>query len=126
MLFKHLLPAAFAAVASAQSLTAALGSQNAFLGTLVSLLGTQPPLVSALGSASNITILAPNNAALVKFLNSSTGTNAATMPDLVTALLAYHVLNGAYPASSFTSLPQIHPLSVDKHFLYKPYWWSAR
>jgi uncharacterized surface protein with fasciclin (FAS1) repeats len=109
ILFKHLLPAAFAAVASAQSLTAGLGSQNASLGTLVSFLGTQPALVSALGSASNITILAPNNATLVKFLNSSTGTNAATMPDLVAALLTYHVLNGTYPASSFTSMPQFIP-----------------
>jgi uncharacterized surface protein with fasciclin (FAS1) repeats len=109
MLFKRLLPAAFAAVASAQSLTAALSSQNASLSTLISLLGTQPALVSALGSASNITILAPNNAALATFLNSSTGTAAATMPDLVTALLTYHVLNGTYPASAFTSTPQFIP-----------------
>jgi transforming growth factor-beta-induced protein len=31
------------------------------------------------------------------------------MPNLVTALLAYHVLNGAYSASSFTSMPQFIP-----------------
>jgi uncharacterized surface protein with fasciclin (FAS1) repeats len=109
MLFHRLLPVALAAVASAQSLTDALGSQNASLSTLIGLLGTQPVLVSALGSASNITILAPNNAALAKFLNSSTGMAAATMPDVVTALLTYHVLNGTYPASAFKPTPQFLP-----------------
>jgi uncharacterized surface protein with fasciclin (FAS1) repeats len=65
--------------------------------------------VSALGSASNITILAPNNEALATFLNSSTGEAAATNPALVTALLTYHVLNGSYPASAFTNTSQFLP-----------------
>jgi uncharacterized surface protein with fasciclin (FAS1) repeats len=65
--------------------------------------------VSALGSASNITILAPNNEALATFLNSSTGEAAATNPGLVTALLTYHVLNGSYPASAFTNTSQFLP-----------------
>jgi uncharacterized surface protein with fasciclin (FAS1) repeats len=109
MLFQRLLPATFAAVASAQSLTAALASQNASLSTLISLLGAQPALISTLASLPNITILAPNNAALGAFLNSSTGMTAATMPDLVTALLTYHVLNGTYPASAFASTPEFAP-----------------
>jgi uncharacterized surface protein with fasciclin (FAS1) repeats len=108
MLFKRLLPAALAAVASTQSLSDALGSQNASLSTLIGLLGSQPALVSTLGTLSNITILAPNNAALAKFLNSSAAA-AASMPDALTALLTYHVLNGAYPAAAFTSTPQFLP-----------------
>ncbi len=109
MLLKRLLPAALAAMASAQSLTDALGSQNASLSTLIGLLGTQPALVSTLGTLSNITILAPNNAALAKFLNSSSAMAAASMPDVVAALLTYHVLNGTYPASAFTAKPQFLP-----------------
>jgi len=100
MLFKRLLPAAFAAVASARSLTTALSSQNASLSILISLLEMQLALISVLGSASNIIILAPNITGLATLLNSSTGT---TMPEPVTALLTYPVLNGTYPASAFTS-----------------------
>jgi len=113
MLFKRLFPAALAAMASAQSLSDALGSQNASLSTLIGLLGSQPALVSTLGTLSNITILAPNNAALAKFLNSSPAA-AASMPDAVTALLTYHVLNGTYPAAAFTSTPQFLPSLLTK------------
>ncbi|PMD42825.1 Fasciclin-domain-containing protein, partial [Hyaloscypha variabilis F] len=109
MQLKKLLPLALGAVASAQSLTALLASQNSSLSALSSLLGTNPTLVSALSNATNITILAPNNDAISTFLNSSTGKAAATNPGLVTALLTYHVLNGSYPASAFTSTPQFLP-----------------
>jgi uncharacterized surface protein with fasciclin (FAS1) repeats len=73
------------------------------------LLGANPALVSALSNATNITILAPNNAAIQAFLNSSTGVSAASDPSLVTAVLTYHVLNGTYPASAFTTTPQFIP-----------------
>src|SRR5947209_11735527 len=73
------------------------------------LLGTQPAIVSALGSATNITILAPNNDALGKLLNSSAGMALASMPDVVTAVLQYHVLNGTYPASAFSATPAFAP-----------------
>jgi uncharacterized surface protein with fasciclin (FAS1) repeats len=72
-------------------------------------LGTQPALVSSLGSATNITLLAPSNAALAKFLSSTAGTSAATKPDIVTALLTYHVLNGVFPSTAFTSVPAFAP-----------------
>ncbi|KAH8748595.1 FAS1 domain-containing protein [Hyaloscypha finlandica] len=109
MQFKKLLSLTIGAVASAQSLTELLASQNSSLSALTGLLATNPSLVSALGSASNITILAPNNEALATFLNSSTGGAAATNPGLVTALLTYHVLNGSYPASAFTNTSQFLP-----------------
>ncbi|KAI9052338.1 hypothetical protein LZ554_003688 [Drepanopeziza brunnea f. sp. 'monogermtubi'] len=109
MQLKHLLPGALAAVAAAKSLTEVLAEQNSTLSSLNALLATQPNLVSTLGSASNITILAPGNEALDAFLKSPEGASAATRPDLVAALLTYHVLNGTYPASAFTSTSQFLP-----------------
>jgi uncharacterized surface protein with fasciclin (FAS1) repeats len=76
---------------------------------LPALLSTQPALVSTLAGASSITILAPSNEALGKFLNSSTGMAAASAPDVVAALLTYHVLNGTYPASAFTNMSMFIP-----------------
>jgi uncharacterized surface protein with fasciclin (FAS1) repeats len=66
-------------------------------------------LVSALAGASNITVLAPSNEALAKFLNTTAGTSAASMPGAVAALLSYHILNGTYPASSFTNTSMFIP-----------------
>ncbi|KAG0647188.1 Fasciclin arabinogalactan [Hyphodiscus hymeniophilus] len=109
MYLKKLLPLGFAATASAQNLTDALASQNSSLSTLNSLLSTQPGLVSALAGASNITILAPSNEAFGSFLNSSAGKSDAALPDLVAALLTYHVLNGSYPASAFTNASMFIP-----------------
>lgn len=43
------------------------------------------------------------------FLASPAGAAAATMPDAVTALLTYHVLNGVFPSSAFTSTPAFAP-----------------
>jgi uncharacterized surface protein with fasciclin (FAS1) repeats len=72
--------------------------------TGIGLLSTQPQLVSALVNARNITILAPSNAALLKYLNdSSRATAVAQDPSLLVAILSYHVLSGTYYASSFTS-----------------------
>jgi uncharacterized surface protein with fasciclin (FAS1) repeats len=110
MQLKHFFPTlAFAAGASAQSLAAALASQNASLSTLNSLLATQPGIVSALSNATDITILAPSNQALAAFLNSSAGAEAATNPSEVANLLTYHVLTGTYPASAFTNTSQFIP-----------------
>ena len=57
------------------------------LSALTGLVSMFPDLVSALGSASNITVLAPSNEALNTFLNSSTGMAAAKDPGLVQAVL---------------------------------------
>jgi uncharacterized surface protein with fasciclin (FAS1) repeats len=74
------------------------------------LIQTQPTLLSALGQAKDVTILAPNNAALNAFLNKSS-TSAALTADTGFAqnLLYYHVLNGTFYASNFTSTPQFIP-----------------
>ena len=110
MQIQHLLALGLAGLTAAQqgtpSLTDALASQNSSLSSLITLLGTQPDLVRALGSLTNITILAPNNDALGRFLNSSSSVPSA---DAVTALLSYHVLNGTYYASNITSTPAFVP-----------------
>jgi uncharacterized surface protein with fasciclin (FAS1) repeats len=66
-------------------------------------------LVSALTGLTNITILAPSNAAFAAFLNTTAGKAAAADPSAVAALLTYHVLNGTYYASAFTSTPLFIP-----------------
>lgn len=105
MLFKNILPAAaFAAVASAASLSDVLASQNSTLSTLNSLLASNPDIVKTLSDASDITLLAPSNDALSKFLsNPSNAATVVSQAGLLDALLSYHVLNGTLYASNFTN-----------------------
>ncbi|MCJ1341642.1 hypothetical protein MMC09_006938 [Bachmanniomyces sp. S44760] len=104
--------AALAATATAQTmnLTAALTS-NPQLSNLTTYVSLFPDLLTQLGSASNITILAPSNDAFAKFLNSSTGGGDIKSNDTsaIQAILTYHVLNGTYPASSIKSMPAFVP-----------------
>jgi len=114
-MYTKLFVSALASVALAQTtpdLTTALGG-NSDLSSLVALIKTQPQLLASLGSAKNITILAPNNAALAGVANSSLATNAAA----VSALLSYHVLNGTYPASAVSNTSAFIPtLLTDKAY----------
>lgn len=55
-----------------------------------------------LGQLTNVTILAPSNNALSALLSSSMASGLA-MQGAVQNLLSYHVLNGTYYASNFTS-----------------------
>jgi len=109
MQIKNLLPLAMGAAVSAQSLTEALAANNGSLSILTSLLSAQPQLVQSLGSARNITILAPNNAALAAFTNSSAGLAAAANPAAVAALLTYHVLNGTILSTAITNTTAFVP-----------------
>lgn len=72
-------------------------------------MGGQAAIVKALGSASNITIIAPSNDAFTAFLASDAGSKAAKVPSEVASLLTYHVLNGKYPSSAFTKTPLFIP-----------------
>ncbi|KAH9480841.1 Fasciclin-like arabinogalactan protein [Psilocybe cubensis] len=89
---------------SAQSIIDAVGGQ-AQLSMLALLLNAQPGLVSTLSSAQNITLLAPHNDAFNQFLSTPGGMQASAQLDVVAALLEYHVINGAFHSSSFTSTP---------------------
>jgi uncharacterized surface protein with fasciclin (FAS1) repeats len=73
------------------------------------LITAQPDLVAALSSAQNITILAPNNAALGALTNSSAGMALATNPSAVAALLTYHVLNATVTAADITNMTAFVP-----------------
>lgn len=111
MLFKNLLPAAtLVAGATATSLSDVLSSQNSSLSTLNSLLASQPDIIKTLDDASNITVLAPSNDALSKFLsNPINAATVASQPSLLDALLSYHVLNGTWYTSNFTNLSVFLP-----------------
>lgn len=98
----------YAAAQSNNTLNATLAG-NSDLSNLTTFLGQFPPLVAALNSATNITILAPNNAAFAALLNSSAGQAAASDPGLISALLTYHVLNGSYSASQITNMSAFVP-----------------
>ena len=115
MQFKLLSLAAMAAAVSAQTmnLTGALTS-NPDLSNLTNFVGLFPQLATALGSAKNVTILAPSNAAFTKFMNSSAGSAiAANDTAAIQALLTYHVLNGTYPASAVTSNASFIPTMLN-------------
>lgn len=72
MRFQILGLASLAAGASAQMMNlTALLSSTPQLSNLTSYVSLFPNLLDQLGKASNITILAPNNDAFAKFLNTS-------------------------------------------------------
>jgi uncharacterized surface protein with fasciclin (FAS1) repeats len=110
MQFRQTLLAAAAVVAAkaqedtgSANLTSVLaGNQN--LTALVSLLQSQPDLASALGSAQNITLLAPSNNAL-NALNSSGALTSASQEGYLQALLNYHVLIGEFSSENITETP---------------------
>lgn len=114
MQLKYMAVSALAAAASAQNnmtmnLTAALmGTPD--LSNLTTYVSAFPQLLSMLGSARNITILAPSNEAFEKLLSSPAG-NAIRMNDtaMIQGLLSYHVLNGTFPASSITEMAAFVP-----------------
>lgn len=89
-----------------------LAIRQLYTNNITGLLATQPELVAGLANMTNITLLAPSNAALQSFL-STAGTSAAATPGFITALLQYHVLNGTYHALNFTSRPQFLPTMLN-------------
>ncbi|ORY70929.1 FAS1 domain-containing protein [Pseudomassariella vexata] len=99
---KKLLHLALISTCAAQSLTEALNGQNDTLSVLNGLLAQYPDLVNTLNSASNITVLAPNNDALNNILRDVDAADSLADSGTVTALLQYHVLTGTYFASNFT------------------------
>ncbi|KAH4202714.1 hypothetical protein HBH61_056670 [Parastagonospora nodorum] len=110
MFVKQLSLLAFASQAFAQntpSLVQALNSSTD-LTTLSTVLGLVPELVTALGSAQNITILAPSNAAFAK-VDNATLSALQSNTGLLSALLQYHVLNATVPSSAITNTSAFVP-----------------
>ena len=93
--------AALSAGVYAQAPLAQLLNSTAALSNLTSLFTTYAPqTLTALASASNITILAPSNAA---FAALGPLPQSPDLANMVTALLTYHVINGSYSASQLSA-----------------------
>jgi uncharacterized surface protein with fasciclin (FAS1) repeats len=103
MLFKTLLFTVPALVSAQNTNLQSVLSSNTNLSTFAGLLQSQPQILSSLGSATNVTILAPSNAALAAVLNSTTGGGVTSNGGYIAALLQYHFLNGVIYNSQGTS-----------------------
>lgn len=102
MLFRPLAAAALVGAAAAQDLTSVLMNATG-LSNLTTYLGLFPEFTQTLASLENITLLAPNNEAFAKLLNSSAGASLVQNDtSLIQAFFSYHVLNGTY--SNFTNV----------------------
>lgn len=96
---KHLLLASTAlSLASGQTLTDVLASQNDSLSVLNSFLTDEQAFIETLSSTPDITVLAPSNGALSS-LPQSVVDRIDTDPHYLSALLNYHILNGTYYAA---------------------------
>lgn len=94
-----LLSAARATVA--QTLQDILTAQSATLSTLNAWLATQSLVFQILSNAQGVTLLAPSNNAFSKIYSTPLYGQLAADPNLLTAFLSYHVLDGVYSASDF-------------------------
>lgn len=106
--------AAFASVVAAQTknLTSTLAS-DPNLSMLTQYLGFYPAFVQSVSNLTNITLLAPSNEAFSKLLNSSAGSAVqANDTSLIDALFSYHILDGKYLSSNFTSTAQFIPTKL--------------
>ncbi|KAK4150842.1 FAS1 domain-containing protein [Chaetomidium leptoderma] len=89
----------------AQSLLDILTAQSATLSTLTAWLTSQQLVYDILSNARGITLLAPSNTALTQLYTTPLVGQLALDPNLLTAFLSYHVLDGVYLASDFVNTP---------------------
>ncbi|KAK5077454.1 hypothetical protein LTR70_010287 [Exophiala xenobiotica] len=82
-------------------------ASNPELSTLASTVQLFPDLVSQLSSASNVTILAPNNDAFTELF--AAGTVQPNDTSLIQAVLSYHVLDGVYRSTDIYETPSFVP-----------------
>jgi uncharacterized surface protein with fasciclin (FAS1) repeats len=66
-------------------------------------------VVETLSSAGNITIFAPNNAAIRALTSNEAAAPLLATPGYVEAVLQYHVLNTSVPSSAITATPAFLP-----------------
>lgn len=110
MFLKSVTFAALLGAASAQmtmDLNQTLAANN--LTGLASLVGMVPGLLTTLNSAQNITILAPSTQSITQFSETPEGAALASNPELLQAILQYHVLNGTFPAAAIPETPAFVP-----------------
>ena len=73
------------------------------------LLAAYPSVAATLAAASDVTILAPNNAAIRAVASSLSNATAAQ----VAALLSYHVVDGRLYSTAFSATPVFAPTLLD-------------
>ncbi|KAL9029251.1 MAG: hypothetical protein Q9196_002489 [Gyalolechia fulgens] len=94
---------------STMSLVDLLGATES-LSSLAAAVMSVPGLAETLGSATNITILAPSNDAFESFTETpSGGALAANDTTAIQALLQYHIINGTYLSNAVTETPVFLP-----------------
>ncbi|KAI4173143.1 MAG: hypothetical protein LQ343_003070 [Gyalolechia ehrenbergii] len=84
------------------------------LSSLAAAVRGVPGLAETLGSATNITILAPSNEAFETFMETPSA--RAVDPNdstAIQALLQYHIINGTYPASAVMETPAFLPTMLN-------------
>lgn len=110
MHYKTILAAALAVNAAAADSTSmnltSLIASNSNLSALGTLLKAYPSIASSLANATNVTVLAPDNAAISALNTSMSSMSSSTnMTKYIEALLDYHVIPGKLFASNFSSTP---------------------
>ncbi|KAL8650082.1 MAG: hypothetical protein Q9210_004033 [Variospora velana] len=99
--------------AGSMSLTQLLASTES-LSTLTAAVMGVPGLADMLGSAENLTILAPSNEAFEMFLETpAAAALASNDTEAIRALLSYHIINGTYEASAVTDMPVFLPTMLN-------------
>ncbi|KAK8117154.1 FAS1 domain-containing protein [Apiospora kogelbergensis] len=104
----------------AQGDLAALLATQPDLSTLLELVRLVDGLAEKLGSASNITIVAPTNQAFAEVPRDTPEGQAIELRNdtiAIGALLANHVFRGAYPASAVTNVPTFAQTLLDDSYV---------
>lgn len=101
--WRGLLLLSAAGVAWGQTLQDVLTAQSASLSSLNAWLNSEQLVYEVLNNAQGVTLLAPSNNALNNLYGTSYANQLAEDPNLLTAFLSYHVLNGEYFASDFAN-----------------------
>ena len=109
MYTKAIALAALASTVAAQTknLTAVLES-DPNLSNLTSYLGFYPSVVQSLMNITNVTLLAPTNDAFAK-LTAELGGVLPNDTSLINAIFSYHILDGQYLSSNFSSTAKFIP-----------------
>ncbi|KAL8887832.1 MAG: hypothetical protein Q9192_006268 [Flavoplaca navasiana] len=93
------------------SLTDLLSSTES-LSSLRTAIEGVPGLGEILGSATNVTVLAPSNEAFEMFMSSAQG-QSFNDEDAIQALLQYHIINGTYRSDAVTDMPVFLPTMLN-------------
>ncbi|KAL8886042.1 MAG: hypothetical protein Q9215_006197 [Flavoplaca cf. flavocitrina] len=93
------------------SLTDLLGSTES-LSSLAAAIESVPGLGEVLGSATNVTVLAPSNEAFDAFMSSAQAQSFSEQ-DAIQALLQYHIIMGTYRSDAVTDMPVFLPTMLN-------------